>query len=86
MKWVMEQMMRWGGNILKTIYMLNREIIRRKLEKLESNLTKQQFVLRKQGTMDEYVQIHNDMKELVSEIKGYIEHEPRTGNEINTSI
>lgn len=66
--------------------MLNREIIRRKLEKLESNLTKQQFILRRQGTLEEYTQVHNDMKELVNEIKGYIEHEPRTGNEINTSI
>jgi 5-bromo-4-chloroindolyl phosphate hydrolysis protein len=63
--------------------MLNREIIRRKLEKIESNLTKLQFILRRQGSLDEYVQVQNEMKELVSEVKGYIEHEPRSANELN---
>jgi len=66
--------------------MLNREIIRRKLEKLEGNLTKLQFILRRQGSLEEYVQVHEEMKELISEVKGYIEHEPRSANEINTSI
>ena len=63
--------------------MLNREIIRCKLEKIESNLTKLQFILRRQGSLDEYVQVQNEMKELVSEVKGYIEHEPRSANELN---
>jgi heme-degrading monooxygenase HmoA len=66
--------------------MLNREIIRYKLERLESSLTKQQFILKRQGSLEEYIQIHNDMRELISEIKGYIEHEPRSAKEINTSI
>ena len=66
--------------------MLNREIIRHKLERLESNLTKQQFILKRQGSLEEYTQIHNNMRELVNEIKGYIELEPLSPKEINTSI
>jgi hypothetical protein len=66
--------------------MLNREIIRRKLEKIESNLTKIDFILKRSGNLEEFLQATSELKNLVSEVKGYIEHEPRTGNEINTSI
>ena len=35
-------------------HMRNREIFNRKLENLESNLTKMSYLLRRQGTKDEY--------------------------------
>jgi hypothetical protein len=66
--------------------MLNREIIRRKLEKIESNLTKLDFILKRSGNLEEFLQTTSELKTLVTEVKGYIEHEPRTGNELNTSI
>jgi 5-bromo-4-chloroindolyl phosphate hydrolysis protein len=65
--------------------MVNREIIRRKLEKLESNLTKTDFILKRSGNLDEFLQVTNEMKELVKELKSYIEYEPRSANEMNSS-
>lgn len=65
--------------------MVNREIIRRKLEKLESNLTKTDFILKRSGNLDDFLQVTNEMKELVKELKAYIEYEPRSTNEMNSS-
>ena len=66
--------------------MVNREIIRRKLEKLEGNLTKTDFILKRGGNLDEFLQVTNEMKELVKELKAYIEYEPRSANEMNPNI
>jgi hypothetical protein len=66
--------------------MVNREIIRRKMEKLESNLTRLDFIFKRSGDLDEYLAVTAEMKQLVDEVKSYIEYEPRTGNELNTSI
>jgi hypothetical protein len=71
---------------LKTNNMVNREIIRRKMEKLESNLTRLDFIFKRSGDLDEYLAVTAEMKQLVDEVKSYIEYEPRTGNELNTSI
>jgi hypothetical protein len=66
--------------------MRSREIVRAKLEKLESGLTKLDFVLKRGGDVSEFLEVTESMKQLVDEIKSYIEYEPRTGNELNTSI
>ena len=66
--------------------MVNREIIRRKLEKLESNLTKADFILKRSGNLDDFLQVTSEMKELVKELKAYIEYEPRSANEMNPNI
>lgn len=66
--------------------MRSREIVRTKLERLESGLTKLDFVLKRGGDVSEFLEVTEQMKQLVEEIKSYIEHEPRTGNELNTSI
>jgi hypothetical protein len=71
---------------LKINNMVNREIIRRKMEKLESNLTRLDFIFKRSGDLDEYLAVTAEMKQLVDEVKSYIEYEPRTGNELNTSI
>ena len=65
--------------------MVNREIIRRKLEKLEGNLIKTDFILKRSGNLDDFLQVTNEMKELVKELKAYIEYEPRSANEMNSS-
>jgi hypothetical protein len=54
--------------------MVNREIIRRKLEKLEGNLTKADFILKRSGNLDDFLQVTSEMKELVKELKAYIEY------------
>lgn len=66
--------------------MVNREIIRRKLEKIESNLTKVDFILKRTGNLEDFLNVTAEMKELVKEIKSFIEYEPRSANEINTSL
>jgi 5-bromo-4-chloroindolyl phosphate hydrolysis protein len=66
--------------------MVNREIIRRKLEKLEGNLTKADFILKRSGNLDDFLQVTSEMKELVKELKAYIEYEPRSANEMNPNI
>ena len=76
----------WINITLKTNNMVNREIIRRKMEKLESNLTRLDFIFKRSGDLDEYLAVTAEMKQLVDEVKSYIEYEPRTGNELNTSI
>lgn len=66
--------------------MVNREIIRRKLEKLESNLGKLDFLVKRGGNVEDFLQTTDDMKSLVEELKAYIEYEPRSANELNSSI
>jgi len=66
--------------------MINRETIRYKLERMESNLTKLDFILKRQGSVDEFLNTTKELKELVVQVKAYIELEPRSSNEINTSI
>ena len=56
------------------------------MEKLESNLTRLDFIFKRSGDLDEYLAVTAEMKQLVDEVKSYIEYEPRTGNELNTSI
>jgi len=66
--------------------MKHREIIRTKLERLESNLTKMDFIMKRGGNIDDFLELNNNMKQLVEDIKAYIEQEPRTGHELNPTI
>lgn len=65
--------------------MVNREIIRRKLEKVESGLGKLDFLVKRGGDSEVFLQTTSELKELVDEIKAFIEYEPRSANEINSS-
>ena len=65
--------------------MVNREIIRRKLEKVESGLGKLDFLVKRGGDSEMYLQTTTELKELVDEIKSFIEYEPRSANELNSS-
>ena len=64
-------------------HMRNREIFNRKLENLESNLTKMSYLLRRQGTKDEYDDMITACRDLIEQMKSYINMEPVTPNEIN---
>jgi hypothetical protein len=65
--------------------MVNREIIRRKLEKVESGLGKLDFLVKRGGDSEMYLQTTAELKELIDEIKSFIEYEPRSANELNSS-
>ena len=65
--------------------MVNHEIIRRKLEKVESGLGKLDFLVKRGGDSEVYLQTTAELKELVDEIKSFIEYEPRSANELNSS-
>lgn len=62
--------------------MRNREATLRKLEGVESNLTKLNFALR-QGDRNLYDETIINIQEQISQLKLYIESEPMTGNEMN---
>jgi hypothetical protein len=62
--------------------MKNRDATLRKLESLESNLTKLNFALR-QGNRTLYDETMTNIQEQISQVKLYIESEPITGNELN---
>lgn len=62
--------------------MRNREATLRKLEGVESNLTKLNFALR-QGNVELYDETIANIQEQISQLKLYIESEPLTGNELN---
>jgi hypothetical protein len=62
--------------------MRNREATLRKLEGVESNLTKLNFALR-QGNRELYNEVLSNIQEQISQLKLYIESEPLTGNELN---
>jgi hypothetical protein len=62
--------------------MRNREATLRKLDSVESNLTKLTFTLN-QGDRDGSHEIIENIREQVEQLKLYIESEPLTGSELN---
>ncbi len=62
--------------------MRNREATLRKLDSVESNLTKLTFTLN-QGDRNGSHEIIENIREQVEQLKLYIESEPLTGSELN---
>jgi hypothetical protein len=62
--------------------MKHREATLKKLDKIESNLTKLNFAV-KQGNRDLFNETFLDIYEQLSQIKLYIESEPILGRELN---
>jgi hypothetical protein len=63
--------------------MKNREIIMRRLDKMEGNIEKMYFILQRQGTREQFEENLQELRELVSETKMFIDQEPMSPNEIN---
>jgi hypothetical protein len=63
--------------------MKNRDIITRRLEKIEGNIEKMYLILQRQGTRDQFEENLQEMRELVSETKMFVDQEPISPNEIN---
>ncbi len=56
----------------------------RRLEHIESNMSKLDFVLKRQGTREEFENIILDTKDAVNDAKAFVQQEPQSPNEINT--
>lgn len=65
--------------------MKNRDIITRRLEKMEGNIEKMYFILQRQGTREQFEENLQELRELVSETKMFIDQEPFSPNEFNPS-
>jgi hypothetical protein len=63
--------------------MKNRDIITRRLEKMEGNIEKMYFILQRQGSREQFEENLQELRELVSETKMFIDQEPLSSNEIN---
>jgi hypothetical protein len=65
--------------------MKNREIIMRRMEKVESGIEKLQFALRQNNwtVVDEIIQ---SMRDNINDAKSFVQQEPLGPNEINTSF
>jgi hypothetical protein len=63
--------------------MRNREIIMRRLERIESNLEKMNLVLKRQGSREEFEEVIQDIRDVLSDAKSFIQQEPLSPGEIN---
>ena len=63
--------------------MKNREIIMRRLETIESNMSKLDFILKRQGSREEFEDVIADIRDKVNEAKAFIQQEPLSPGEIN---
>jgi len=63
--------------------MKNREIIMRRLEHVESNMTKLDFILKRQGSREEFETVIFDTKEYINDVKAFVQQEPLSPGEIN---
>jgi hypothetical protein len=64
--------------------MRNREIIMRRLERIESNLEKMNLVLKRQGSREEFEEVIQDIRDVLSDAKSFIQQEPLSPGEINS--
>jgi hypothetical protein len=64
--------------------MKNRDIIMRRLEHIESNMSKLEFVLKRQGSREEFENIILNTKDSVNDAKAFVQQEPQSPGEVNT--
>ena len=63
--------------------MKNREIIMRRLEKTEGLVAKMEFAVKRGTTVDEFTMLLDEMKDVLSDVKSFVQQEPTSPNEIN---
>jgi protein-arginine kinase activator protein McsA len=63
--------------------MKNREIIMRRLETIESNMSKLDFILKRQGSREEFEEVIANIRDKVNEAKAFVQQEPLSPGEIN---
>jgi len=63
--------------------MKNRNIIMRRLEKAEGLVAKMEFGVKRGTTVEEFEVLLNEMKDVLSDAKSFVQQEPVSPNEIN---
>jgi hypothetical protein len=63
--------------------MQHREIITRKLEQIEGNLSNMDYLLARGGNANQFADLANNIKEIIQDVKDYIDREPRSPGEFN---
>jgi len=63
--------------------MKNRDIIMRRLEKAEGLVAKMEFGVKRGTTVEEFEVLLNEMKDVLSDAKSFVQQEPVSPNEIN---
>ena len=63
--------------------MQHREIITRNLERVEGNISKLESLLSRGGDSREFKQVLEQTRDIVQDVKDYVQREPRTPNEFN---
>jgi len=63
--------------------MKNRDIIMRRLEKAEGLVAKMEFGVKRGTTVEEFEVLLNEMKDVLSDAKSFVQQEPISPNEIN---
>jgi len=63
--------------------MKNREIIMRRLETIESNISKLDLILKRQGSREEFEDVIANIRDKVNEAKAFVQQEPLSPGEIN---
>jgi len=63
--------------------MQHREIITRKLEVTEGNIAKLESLLSRGGDINDFKVILSQTRDIIQDIKDYVQREPRTPGEFN---
>jgi hypothetical protein len=61
--------------------MQHREIVTRKLELIEGRMTRMESLLSRGGSVNEFMVEIQVSKEMIQDVKDYIQREPRTSGE-----
>jgi hypothetical protein len=63
--------------------MKNRDTVLKKLDSIEAGLNALRFMVQRQEPVTDFVARIEQTRELVDQVKGYIENEPIAGTELN---
>jgi hypothetical protein len=63
--------------------MKNREIIMRRLERIEGIVSKMEFGAKRGTTLEEFEELLVEVKDNLSDVKSFVQQEPLGPNEIN---
>ena len=63
--------------------MQHREIITRKLEMTEGNISKLESLLSRGGNANDFMIILGQTRDIIQDVKDYVQREPRTPGEFN---
>ena len=64
-------------------YMQHRDIITRKLEMTEGNISKLESLLSRGGEVQDFNVILEQTRDIIQDVKDYVQREPRTPGEFN---